>query len=87
MDIPAPGGGDGRSGTARDRNLRHLSPKHCRAIYCNNANYGLVYGVGVASRDTGFKYGGVEEIGTSLVTIKRKGIICRQILELEYGLP
>ena len=55
VDIPSTGGGNGRGGTAGDKDLRHPFPKHCRSIYCNKSNYVPVSGGGMVSGGAGFK--------------------------------
>ena len=53
--IPSLGRGNGKSGTAGDINLHHLSPKHCRTLYCNKANHGPMSGGRAASGVAVFK--------------------------------
>ena len=55
MDLPSPGGGDGGGRTAVYLRLHCMSPKNCRAIYCDKANYGPVSGGGETSDGAGFK--------------------------------
>ena len=55
LDIPSPGRGNGRGGTAIDRNLRRQSPDHYCKIYCDKDNYGPMSGSGAAPRGAVFE--------------------------------